>query len=494
MPHKKYNGDFQMNHFIPRACALLCAVSSSAVFADEAKPIKWLLDTRLRVENVDQAGIPEDAHATTLRLRAGFETAQKWNTTLLLEGEGVLPIQTNYRPDPLVADKTQYPVVADPESYEINRFQLVNTSLPGTTVTLGRQRLQLDDQRFIGSSPWRQNEQTFDALRVVNKSVKDLVIDATYFNRVNRVYGPDSPQGHYEGNSGLLNVSYQTKAGKITAFSYLLDFDAIAVAPAAVRDSTSTYGLRFAGERPKPLAAFSPRHGGKVGAHLAEHDHLAARIGLRLQQHRVHADLRLRTCGERLKVLRTADFAEHAARRGHDTRVVAHVLRLERRHSQALARVPPAQRGGEPALAGRAGGTKHHDRLACHRTSSLARHATTANAITAHAACSATCNARPKSFASGERARSFSAYAPGFRRRTPRRSAIAPIGQPPFGEGVPEASFASRRHAAGRGSRRTALKRAGSHESTSSARALHLPAHSQGPRYPHIASSVFATR
>ena len=250
MPHKKYNGDFQMNHFIPRACALLCAVSSSAVFADEAKPIKWLLDTRLRVENVDQAGIPEDAHATTLRLRAGFETAQKWNTTLLLEGEGVLPIQTNYRPDPLVADKTQYPVVADPESYEINRFQLVNTSLPGTTVTLGRQRLQLDDQRFIGSSPWRQNEQTFDALRVVNKSVKDLVIDATYFNRVNRVYGPDSPQGHYEGNSGLLNVSYQTKAGKITAFSYLLDFDNLPLVPAAVRDSDRTLGLRFAGEQP----------------------------------------------------------------------------------------------------------------------------------------------------------------------------------------------------------------------------------------------------
>jgi alginate export protein len=250
MPHEKQKGYFQMNHSIPRACALLCAALSSAALADEAKPIKWLLDTRLRVENVDQAGIPEDAHATTLRLRAGFETAKKWNTSLLLEGEGVLPIQSNYRPDPLVADKTQYPVVADPESYEINRFQLVNTSLPGTTMTLGRQRLQLDDQRFMGSSAWRQNEQTFDALRVVNKSVKDLVIDATYFNRVNRVYGPDSPQGQYEGNSGLLNVSYQTKAGKITAFSYLFDFDNVPLVPAAVRDSNRTLGLRFAGEQP----------------------------------------------------------------------------------------------------------------------------------------------------------------------------------------------------------------------------------------------------
>jgi hypothetical protein len=67
---------------------------------------------------------------------------------------------------------------------------------------------------------------------------------------VNRVNGPDSPQGRYHGDSMLLNAGYQTKVGKITAFGYLLDFDSIATVPAAVRDSTSTYGLRFAGERP----------------------------------------------------------------------------------------------------------------------------------------------------------------------------------------------------------------------------------------------------
>lgn len=140
-------------------------------------------------------------------------------------------------------------MVADPESYEFNRFQLVNTSIPGTTLTLGRQRILLDDQRFVGNVGWRQNEQTFDAFRIVNKSVKNLVLDATYLNRVNRVFGHDSPQGTYEGDSALLNASYQTKIGKITGFGYLLQFDSIVGVPAAVRDSTSTYGLRFAGEK-----------------------------------------------------------------------------------------------------------------------------------------------------------------------------------------------------------------------------------------------------
>jgi hypothetical protein len=188
-----------------------------------------------------------------LRLRLGFETGKAWNTSLLLEGDAIIPIQDDYRADPAVATKLTFPVVADDEAYEINRFQLTNTSLPGTTMTLGRQRILLDDQRFVGNSGWRQNEQTFDALRVVNRSVANLVLDATYLNRVNRVNGPDSPQGVYKGDSFLVNAGYQTRAGKISAFGYLLDFEPIAGIPAGInplRDSTATYGLRFAGEKP----------------------------------------------------------------------------------------------------------------------------------------------------------------------------------------------------------------------------------------------------
>jgi hypothetical protein len=211
---------------------------------------KPIIDLRLRMEDVDQDGIADEAHAITLRARLGFETGKWGDTALLVEGEGIVPLRDDYRPDNVVAKKTNFPVVADPEAYEINRLQLVNTSLPGTTITLGRQRLLLDDQRFVGNSGWRQDEQTFDALRIVNKSIKNLTLDATYLDQVNRVNGPDSPQGRYHGDGVLLNAGYQTKVGKITAFGYLLDFDSIVGVPAAVRDSTSTYGLRFAGDRP----------------------------------------------------------------------------------------------------------------------------------------------------------------------------------------------------------------------------------------------------
>jgi hypothetical protein len=241
---------------IARGFVVLVLVSIGQARADDAtlksamSETKLILDTRLRTEDVEQAGIANDANATTLRARLGFETGKVWGTSLLVEGEAVVPLEDDYRPDPMVPDMVTYPVVADPESYEFNRVQLVNTSIPGTTLTLGRQRILLDDQRFVGNVGWRQNEQTFDAFRIVNKSIKNLVLDATYLDQVNRVFGKDSPQGVYEGDSALLNASYQTRAGKITGFGYLLEFDNIPGVPAAVRDSTSTYGLRFAGEAP----------------------------------------------------------------------------------------------------------------------------------------------------------------------------------------------------------------------------------------------------
>jgi hypothetical protein len=225
-------------------------VLAEGSFADAIEGTKPILDTRFRTEDVDQEPLANDANASTLRARLGFETGKAWGTSLLVEGEAVVPFETGYRPDPSVPEMTTYPVVPDPESYEFNRVQLVNTSLPGTTLTLGRQRINLDDQRFVGNVGWRQNEQTFDAFRIVNKSIKNLTLDGTFLNQVNRVFGKESPQGRYEGDSALLNASYQTKLGKITGFGYLLEFDNIPGVAAAVRDSSSTYGLRFAGEAP----------------------------------------------------------------------------------------------------------------------------------------------------------------------------------------------------------------------------------------------------
>jgi hypothetical protein len=212
----------------------------------ETKPI---LDVRLRYEAVDQEPFALDADAVTLRVRPGFETGKAWSTALLVEGDLVWPLKTSY--NSTINGKTNYPTVADPESYEINRLQLTNTAIIDTTITLGRQRIVLDDHRFVGNVGWRQNEQTFDGLRVVNKHIPNLTIDVSYLNQINRIWGPHGKNGpndgRFTGDTFLANVAYQFPLGKLTGFAYLVEFEEL---PTPVRDTTQTFGARFQGEKP----------------------------------------------------------------------------------------------------------------------------------------------------------------------------------------------------------------------------------------------------
>ncbi len=235
------------------AASALHAQESSG-FMDALAQTKPLVDIRLRYEEVEQTGILDNAHAETLRARLGAETGKFLDTSLLAEGEAMIRLDRDYRPDNAVPTYTRYPVVADPENYALNRLSLTNTSLPQTAITVGRQRIILDDQRFVGNSGWRQNEVTFDAARIVNQSISNLTVDLTFLNKVHRLYGVDSPQGTYKGDSYLANVAYQLPiVGKLTAFAYLLDCDPIPGLTGALdprRGSTSTYGGRLAGSWP----------------------------------------------------------------------------------------------------------------------------------------------------------------------------------------------------------------------------------------------------
>ena len=232
-----------MNSSVRRLC-LAVGLAVCGVAHAEVKPI---LDTRLRFESVEQDGLAQSAEAMTLRARLGLESGKVAGTTLLVEGEFVRPLVDDY--NSTTNGNSAYPVVADPRSSELNRLQITNSTLPLTTVTIGRQRIVLDDHRFVGNVGWRQNEQTFDAIRVVNKSVPHLTLDVTYLDQVNRVFGKDSAQGRYYGDSVLANASYETTPGKLTAFTYRVAIDPIVGVPGAVRDASQTFGLRFAGTR-----------------------------------------------------------------------------------------------------------------------------------------------------------------------------------------------------------------------------------------------------
>ncbi len=199
-----------------------------------------LFESRLRYEGVSQDGLG-DATAVTLRARLGWQSPERSGFRLLVEGEAVVALVDNY--NDTIHGPLRYPVVADPEAFELNRLQVAWTGLPDTEVILGRQRIVLGNARFVGNAGFRQNEQTFDAVKVTTRAFEPLTVTYAWIDRVHRIFGDDSPVGEWRSDSHLVNVEAPTPAGRLTAYGYLLDFSN---APA---QSSATWGARLEGSR-----------------------------------------------------------------------------------------------------------------------------------------------------------------------------------------------------------------------------------------------------
>lgn len=242
---------------LPTTLFFTCAASLGAInaraegtFVDFFDQGKLLIDVRYRYENVDQDGFVNEANAHTLRARVGFLTGKVWDLQALIEGEGVVQFNDDF--NDLTNGNTTFPVVADAEDFQINRLQLEYSGLPQTVITVGRQRVNFDNQRFVGGVAFRQNEQTFDAARITNTSIENLNLTYIYVNQINRIFGeeggPGAFQGALEGDTHLFNAGYDIKGwGKLTGYAYWIDLED---APQATVPSTRTFGLRFAGKHP----------------------------------------------------------------------------------------------------------------------------------------------------------------------------------------------------------------------------------------------------
>lgn len=236
------NGDPYMKTW-PLAAAVMLGSAASA----QDVRISPLVDARLRWEQVDQADIPHDAEAVTARIRSGLK-AQKGAFQALVESEATLAIVERYNSG--TNGLTRYPLVIDPQNVELNRAQLRYGAHDVIATVVGRQLVELADQRFVGSANWRQNQQTYDAARVQLGNPKRLFADVTYAWSVRTVNGIDGAGARPQsigGDNFFALVGTATPLGTVTAFAYLIDQDAATVQ--GFRLENQTYGLRLAGAR-----------------------------------------------------------------------------------------------------------------------------------------------------------------------------------------------------------------------------------------------------
>ncbi len=155
-------------HTLSLGCLLaLAAPAWSAAAADatpsttQAAPLQLEWDARLRHEQVDNDAFADDARADTLRLRLGLRANFGNGWSGLLEGAGVASAGDRYNSG--ANGQSQYPAITDPKGAELNQAW-VGWQGDSFGATVGRQRILLDNQRWVGAVGWRQHEQTFDAI------------------------------------------------------------------------------------------------------------------------------------------------------------------------------------------------------------------------------------------------------------------------------------------------------------------------------------------
>jgi hypothetical protein len=184
---------------------------------------KFWTDTRYRYEYVDQASLPKDARASTIRNKTGVESGFFHGFRAGVEGEFVL----NLGPEEFnntINGKTQYPVVADVESAEVDQAYLESHNIPGVALLGGRYLENLDNLRYVGSVAWRQNDQTFDGAKATVTAIPGMTLLYAYIGNVNRIFSDSSPVGNIHSNVHLMHAeSKELAIGKLTAYTYLMD-------------------------------------------------------------------------------------------------------------------------------------------------------------------------------------------------------------------------------------------------------------------------------
>lgn len=199
-------------------------------------------EIKARHEGVDvEDSTLKDANANTVRLMLGVESTLFGIDGLSLKVDGTT-VQTlgGTKYNDLSPTKfTDYEVVADPEQTRFTQGYL-QYKMGATTAKAGRQLINLDNQRFIGSVDWRQMPQSLDAVSLTNTSIPGLNLFGAYVYSYKTVFNEPT----MDSESVILNGSYKVNDMlKITAYDYMLSLE-------KAQFAADTYGIALTGDVP----------------------------------------------------------------------------------------------------------------------------------------------------------------------------------------------------------------------------------------------------
>ncbi len=148
------------------------------------------LNFRPRYEFMSQAG-KKDAQAFTVQTLLGLSSKPIAGFSADLQFINVTGIINQY--NSLRNDKTAYSVIPDPDESNLNQAYLQYGGIPGWQLRVGRQAINLDDERFVGAVGFRQTPQTFDAISIAGTPLDNLTIYGAYLWRIKNILNENIP-------------------------------------------------------------------------------------------------------------------------------------------------------------------------------------------------------------------------------------------------------------------------------------------------------------
>lgn len=234
------------------AAAMMPKMTKQMSFWDAMSSGESWLTFRPRYEYVSEDNTLRNANALTLRTELGYKTGNFNGFDATVEFANVTSLMTHANSNTgggtSSGDALLYSVVADPSNTVVNQAFLNFNGIDGSNVSVGRQRINLVNERFVGDYSWRQTSTRFDSIMATNTSLPNTKITYAYAWGVERIFGVAATGAfkRYNAESHFVNANFSpAKWGSFVPYAYLINNKNSAAT------SVDTYGIRFTGESPE---------------------------------------------------------------------------------------------------------------------------------------------------------------------------------------------------------------------------------------------------
>jgi hypothetical protein len=211
--------------------------------ADSLARGRFTLELRPRYNRIDESDKPLRTEGGTLRLAAGFASAPLRSARVVVEGIHTDKIDPHFNDEGARINTSPYPLLPDPRYTGVNRAYVEFAGLEDVRIRAGRQRVRLDNQRWVSDNDFRQIPQLFDGVSALYEGLPNAQLYAAHFARVRTTSGARS-----DLKLTLLHAAWNPRPGHyVSLYGYFHDQPQNGAFTGFANNSYRVIGARFEG-------------------------------------------------------------------------------------------------------------------------------------------------------------------------------------------------------------------------------------------------------